>query len=420
MSVPAPILYIDNTATFGGAINSLLHLLRRLDRDRYAPVLVSGQPRSLIRDFVPDIPYHEMEPKLPWIHDRGYRKLRSLRPFRVRALRIGLKRLRQVQWMLTVTLPEALRYMRIGRRYGVRLVHLNNNLESQLAGVLASRLLRVPCIAHARSFQQPARALRTYMRAVDHHIAISSAIRDNLLGLGAAEGDVSIVFDGIDIPRFKQGGRRSRAVRDELGIPADAPVFAIFGRIIPWKGIREFVLAAARVTESRPDARALIVGDPSDGDEAYYRDVVRLIEELELRDRVVLTGYRSDVYQLMEMADVVVHASTAPEPFGMVLIEAMAAGTPVVATRAGGPLDIVRDGETGLLVERGDPDAIASAVLDLLADEARAESMAARAVRRAEDVFGADRYADEIDTIYRNLLGRSAVNTPATEAALVP
>lgn len=411
------ILYLDNTHTFGGAIESLIYLLGEVDQRRYSPVLVTGQPTEHLFDQLQDVRYQHIDLKLSWTHHRKYDRLRSLRVFRPRAMARSLALLRHLYWWLFVTAPEAVRYWRIGRRHRVRLVHLNNNVESQLPGILAAKLLGVPCVAHSRSFQPVDWIVRAHARMVDYHIAVSSAIRDNLLELGVPPERISVVFDGIDVERFGGCGVGRERMLRELNLRADAKVFGIFGRIVEWKGIREFVLAAATVVEADPDAHALIVGDVSDGSDAYYNDIVRLIADRGLDDRILLTGYRADVAPWMDLMDVVVHASTEPEPFGMVLIEAMAVGKPVVATRDGGPLDIVVDGATGLLVERKDPEALAEAILRLLADPRRAAAMGRAGKARVAAHFSNAHTAAQVQDVYERALERRARHHAVAPAA---
>lgn len=396
---PVPILYLESTTTFGGAINSLVHLLHGLDSGRYRPILATGQPDAPLRARLGAVPIYRIPLKPYWVRGPLHRRVHALPIFRNRFVAKASIAVRFGYWSLVHTLPEALRYWRIGRRHGVRAVHLNNGFTSQPAGILAAKLLGVPCIAHTRGFVQVSPLARYYARLVDHHIAISTAIRDNLLEVGIEPDRISVVLDGVELSEFRDA-ETSEVLKVELGIPAEARVFGIFGRIIRWKGIREFVLAAEKVLEAEPTAYAVIVGGVSDGSQAYHEEVVRLIETRGLAGRVIMTGYRTDIGSLMKAMDVVVHASIEPEPFGMVLIEAMAAGRPVVATRAGGPLDIIVAGQTGELVEPGDVDGMADAVLGLLRDPARARRMGREGARRAESLFGMDRYAAEVEAVY--------------------
>lgn len=396
-----PILYLDNTYTFGGAINSLACLLRALDRDRIAPVLVTGQPRDFLARHFPATICHSVPLRLPWVHNRIHRRLAGWPIFRPRPLRRLLNGGRFVGWQLFVTAPEAWRYYRLGRRHGVRLVHLNNILGSQLAGILAAKLLRVPCVAHLRDFEEVDGMTRFYARLIDHHVAISSAIRQNLLDLGVPPEKISTVHDAIDAGSAPPGDGTD--FQREFALPPATPVFGIFGRIVPWKGIAEFVQAAKKVCDAVPEATAFVVGHISDGDHNYLQEVKEQVKDLGLEKRIVFTGYRQDVTQLMNRMDVVVHASIRPEPFGMVLIEGMLMGKAVVATKAGGPLDIVIDGETGFLVAPADVQAMAEKIILLLTRPELRESMGAQGRARVVEHFSSERHAAKISAIYGRL-----------------
>ncbi len=104
--------------------------------------------------------------------------------------------------MLFITLPEALLYWWIGRKHKVRLVHLNNIMGSQLAGILAAKMLNVPCIGHLRDFEEVDRVTKVYARLIDYHIAISGAIKDNLINLDVPREKIAVVYDAIDLQDF--------------------------------------------------------------------------------------------------------------------------------------------------------------------------------------------------------------------------
>jgi glycosyltransferase involved in cell wall biosynthesis len=400
------ILYLDNTFTFGGAINSLACLLQALDRDRFAPILVTGQSRAFVQKHFPGTTCYCVPLRLPWVHNQVYRRLAGSPLCRSRHLRRLLNVSRFGWWLAFVTLPEAWRYYRLGRRHRVRLVHLNNILGSQLAGILASKLLRVPCVAHLRDFEDVHQVTRLYARFIDHHIAISSAIRQNLIELDVPDEKISIVHDAVDARIFAPLGRLDACA--EFDLPPGRPSFGIFGRLVPWKGIGEFVRAARMVCDRMPEAVAFIVGHVSDGDQQYLQEVKDLVGRLGMEENVIFTGYRQDVPELMSCMDVVVHASIRPEPFGMVVIEGMLMGKPVVATRAGGPLDIVVDGETGFLVEPADPQAMAERLLLLLSRPELRQSMGTLGRSRIFEHFSSDRHAAKVSSIYEQVMDFAA------------
>ncbi|MGC4083749.1 MAG: glycosyltransferase family 4 protein [Vicinamibacterales bacterium] len=175
------------------------------------------------------------------------------------------------------------------------------------------------------------------------------------------------------------------ALRRQLGLSGKT-VVGLFGRLSPWKGQHVALEALAEL----PDVHLLLVGDALFGETQYEQTLRRRCDDLSLTDRVHFTGFRHDVPQLMKSVDIVVHASTAPEPFGRVIVEGMLARRPVVATRAGGVEEIVRDGETGLLVTPGDPRALASAIRSLLDRHDTANCMVAAARADAERRFTVD------------------------------
>lgn len=403
MKKPKAILILDNSFTFGGAINSLYHLLRALNKDRFVPVLVTGQPHAFIEEHFADCICHRYVPKLPWVDNRIYLRLASLSIFQVWPLKKLLNLGRFAYWLLFVTVPEAVRYYRLGRRHEVALVHLNNILGSQLAGIIAAKLLRVPCVAHLRDFEEIHPVTRFYAWLIDHHVAISGAIRDNLLQLGVPDEKITVVHDAIDLQEFN-ANIDCRYLLREFSLEAGQLRFGIFGRVVKWKGIREFILAVQHVIKTVPDAQGFVVGGLSDGDEAFLAEMKQLVEALGLQKNVLFTGYRKDVPALMQLMDVVVHASIRPEPFGMVVIEGMALGKPVVATRGGGPLDIVVDQQTGILVEMGDLQALGEAVAELLGDAAKRESMGRLGRSRVEALFANELYARRMEAVYSSFL----------------
>jgi glycosyltransferase involved in cell wall biosynthesis len=167
----------------------------------------------------------------------------------------------------------------------------------------------------------------------------------------------------------------------------------IVGRLEPWKGQEIFLRAAARLAKARADLRFMVVGGAILGWEGSYPDNLRgMAADLGVADRVHFAGHQADVYPWYDALDVVVHASF-DEPFGLVLVEAMALGKPLVATNVGGPPEIVEDGTSGLLVPPGDPEQLARAVERILADRGLASALSRGAVERA-NAFTEERMAE--------------------------
>jgi glycosyltransferase involved in cell wall biosynthesis len=184
--------------------------------------------------------------------------------------------------------------------------------------------------------------------------------------------DAHVIPNGIDCAVFSPG---PSALRAELGIPADAPLVGAVGNMRPAKAYPVLLRAFARVLEQRPDARLVIAGQ---GGNHIEDRLGRLTAELEIAAAVTFVGFRKDVPEVMRALDVYA-LSSSDEGFSLTTVQAMATGLPVVATRCGGPEEILSDPRHGVLVANGDPAALAEGLLDLLGDDERAVAMGRRA-----------------------------------------
>lgn len=203
-------------------------------------------------------------------------------------------------------------------------------------------------------------------------IANSQASARALIAQGGRGDKVRVVYNGIDHTPFDAVTPEEIAsAREELGL-ANLPVIGVFGRLAEWKGQHVAIEALSQL----PGIHLLLVGDALFGEQAYADRLKAQAARLGVTDRVHFLGFRSDIPRLMRMVDVVLHTSTAPEPFGRVIVEGMLACRPVVATRAGGVEEIIRSRQTGLLVEPGDPVELAAVVRGLFADPGTAALIA--------------------------------------------
>jgi len=284
-------------------------------------------------------------------------------------------------WPLAVT-----RLVRLARRVDARIIH-SNSLHSWY-GWAAAALLRRPHVWHAREIVIQSRAALKVERLLCRHfaarvVAVSRAVAAQLDGR-----NVVVVYDGADRPDLLTLGRLAattsahQVARPDqsdpfaagtfragagVGIGDGTPLVGAAGRIDTWKGFDVLLDAVAAMRAARPGLEVVIAGAPVPGKEGYART---------LRDRadamagVHWLGGREDMPALMADLDVFVLPSTGPEPFGLVLVEALASGVPVVATAAGGPLEILESSppSVGRLVAPGDPAALAEATIALLPD----------------------------------------------------
>ncbi len=242
-------------------------------------------------------------------------------------------------------------------------------------------------------------AMRFVAAACGLFICVSDASAQMIRSLGIEEARIRLVYNSV-APSFLQPvGRASDVV-------GTGPHIGLFGVLEPRKGQDHFLRAAAQVAAVQPDATFWIVGSLSFADHARYADRLRgLAAELGISERVRFTGFRTDVPHLMASMDAVVLASTGFESLPTVLIEAMALGRPVAATRVGGVEEVIHDGETGLVVPPGDPDALAAAMRRLVSPEGAAFGAKAQADIKAR--FAPARFDQEIADCYRSVLSSS-------------
>ncbi len=249
----------------------------------------------------------------------------------------------------------------LARRVGADVVH-TNSLHSWY-GWAAARLVRRPHVWHAREIvTQSALALRVERalarRFATQVISVSEAIARQL-----DPGNVVVITDEIDPDEFSPS--RAGRWRGRVGLPEDAIVVGSAARIDVWKGFDVLLDSVPLIHATRPDVHLVVAGAPVGGKDEYAAGLAQRAASLE---RVHWLGHRDDIADLLADLDVFVQVSTNPEPYGLVLIEALTSGVPVVAGAAGGPIEILagQSSSVGRLVPAGDAEALAGAVLALL------------------------------------------------------
>lgn len=296
--------------------------------------------------------------------------------------------------------PTGLSAMRkLIRRCRPDIVH-SNTVRAHLISVVAARSCRVPVVWTIRDFTFPIGLYRLLVRWVDRVIFVSGAI-EQVYGTRETAGKCSVVLNGILIPKIDVEAERKK-VRTQLNIPEKAPLVLSVGQLVPQKGQDRFLMAASRVAKQIPSAYFLIVGDGSDDD--YRARLAELAAQEELGNRVIFTGYRSDVISITCAADVSVHSAVEPEAFGRVLVEAMALGVPLIASPYGGPAEIIQEGVCGLLVDPQGTDRLADAIVAVLSDEALATKLSVGGRAKFEQCFEQTRETEAIQGIYDGLL----------------
>jgi L-malate glycosyltransferase len=255
---------------------------------------------------------------------------------------------------------------------------------------------------------------REVCRLADCVLVNAESVREWLVESGYNPAKILLINNGIDLSSFRRShasGTQPPVVRRELGIPVDAPLIGIVGRLNEAKGLEQFLQAAAAVHASHNTAWFVIVGDGPDT--AYVASLKRRAQELGISARVVFAGQRSDIPRVLHEMSISVLASLS-EAMPNAVLESMAAGLPVVATRVGGVPEAIEDGATGLLVPPGDATAITRALQRLLDQPSAAAQMGRAAQVVAHTRFSLDRMVRVTSELYMNLALRKGAVAPDT------
>jgi glycosyltransferase involved in cell wall biosynthesis len=229
--------------------------------------------------------------------------------------------------------------------------------------------------------------------ALSRRVIVNSRYLAKAYRVWGDQGRLSVVYNGIDAEEFQRSRSESSvAVMDELDLPAGCKIVAMVGAVTPGKRIDLFVEVAKELLSSGIDAAFLVVGE---GPAAYQRVIKDQVERHGLTSNFRFLGHRTDVGRILAASDVLV-VTADEESFGRTIIEAMAARTPVVATRCGGPEEIIIDGVTGLLVPRNDVVAVSSAVRRLLTEALLGDGITQAASRRLSEQFSLDAYSTQV------------------------
>lgn len=383
MKKPVRTLFLTHAADLGGAERSLLEILERMDRSLVAPSLCSlSQGPLLDAARGAGVPVHALPaPESVTGMKRG---ALGLSPD------AALKSLR----LAAESLPVVRGIARAARADRAQVIY-TNSAKAHILGGLAGRAAGLPVIWHMRDFfEQPtARTLfQTAARVLARAVICNSEFTAHPF---RAHPGCRAVLNGLPADNVR-ALRPAAEVRAALGIASHAPVAGTAGRLDHWKGIPTFLDAAALAARQVPDARFIVAGGA-----LYHRPEYKASLELraaapDLQGLVTFTGFRADVYDIIAAMDIYVHPSDRPEPFGRGIVEAMLLDKPVIASRHGGPLEIVSHNETGLLFEPENAGDLARAMVSLFRDATTRASMGRAGRARALDHFTIERMLPQL------------------------
>ncbi|WP_025333458.1 glycosyltransferase family 4 protein [Paenibacillus sabinae] len=373
------VAYIDHTARWSGGEVALFNILTHIG-EQVDPLVILAEEGALadrLRDRGIDVRIVPMDES---VRSRGRNTVNLGAP------------------------AAAMKLLAYGRKIApllkkerVACVH-TNSLKSALYGTVAAKMAGVPLIWHIRDhigapYLKPvvAKAIRLLSRLLPNGVIANS--KSTLSALELPKSKKTLVVYSAFAKAI--GGVAGRGDQKDFNV-------LLVGRLAEWKG-QHILLDAAKKLQGNGRIKFWLAGDALFGEDEYKKKLLATIEREGL-DNVSLLGHVEDIQGLMQQADLLVHTSITPEPFGQVIVEGMAAGLPVIASNEGGPVEIVVPGETGLLIQPGDPAILAESINWMLEHPEERERMAEAGIKRVKEHFVIENTVKEIVAYYKGLV----------------
>ena len=400
------ILYVENGIGYGGAIICLRHLVRHLDRNRFEPLVVTGRTS-------PDYQAIANEARWQYIPDRHFDNVSLRRRLAKQAWLNKVPSLHFISKQLLARgddlfnfLPFFLRLLWLAKCFRVDLIHANNEPFCNRAALLVAKVLQIPCICHIRGGDHEGSQLMQWTYSLpDHFISVSHWVAKSLQeNLHIAANKISVVYDGIALEKLNIYADGIQ-FRDAYHVANDDFAVGLVGLLIPWKGQVLFLEAAKLLRSKNPCLKMLIIGGTPDDCIAYEALLRQRVKDEQLTEMIIFTGHISSMETVYNGLDVVLSASTQPEPLGTVVIEAMAMGRPIIAPNHGGAAEMIRHDETGLLFDPGDMQSLANAIEKLCCSKSLRVKLGENARSAALKSFAVEDHVRHIQSIYQKFLG---------------
>ncbi|MFH1413970.1 MAG: glycosyltransferase family 4 protein [Candidatus Omnitrophota bacterium] len=386
------ILYYDPTSGLGGSSRCLLSWLGKIDREKFHPIVAvhhNGPAIENIRKMdleVINIPYKQRSTK----RDGFIFAYLSL----------------LVNFML-FDIPTALFLIRLAKKYRISLFHLNAKIISIIPGIIASRILGIPCICHLHDIKEPVNRERFFAKWINCFVVLTEKARE-LYIKQYPNRRIELIPNGIDINEYNPAVYND-GIRKEFHISSQERIIVIVGRLVEGKGFSDFIRAAKILTPRIKKVRFMVVGASPSSNKRFEHSLKEMVNNLRLDKDIIFTGWRNDVKNIIASSDILVQASsTFPEGFGLTVIEAMALSKPVVVTDVPGPSELIINGVNGYVVPSANPAKLAAALEDMVNHPELIEKMGEAGRRRVRDLFNLDITVKRIETLYSDILSNQA------------
>jgi len=378
------ILFVSHSAELNGAERMLLQILKNIDRQKFHPYLLLPESGPLGDEAKEIGVEEEIVPFKWWITEKSkiWRQ-----PF---------------SWLWNT--GSVLRVLRILKRRKVALVFSNSSVA--FSGAIAAKMKRIPHLWSIHEILGGKNPLLHFFFGKRMLVRLISWLSSRVIVNSSAsqqafktDSKVQRIYNGIEINH--KIDRPEESLRQEFGLLRDDFILGVVGKIYKEKGQREVILALDSLRRTHPRVKLLVVGDVKDSD--YYHALERLVVDLNLEPHVFFTGYRGDIIQLLRLMDLLVVASSV-DSFGLVALEAMSVGTPVLAVGAGGLPEIISPGENGALIESQDPELIRKGLEILLQNPSRMHEVAEKGLQTVREKFSSEKQIRKIQRVMEECL----------------
>lgn len=351
---------------------------------------------TFLRDFIDYLDKHKFEPLFVFLRSGALVGEFRTKGFSVRLIPSGRFR------YLHRTLMTIIRIAQIIQEEGISVVFSNGGKE-HLYGGTAAYMTHRPNMWYCHGIMESSDIWTKLIDLVPTNLIMTDSCYTKSLVSAYFRAPVQLIYHGIKLPIINRLCRNS--IRKEFGVKPNVPLVTMVGLFIEWKGQEFFIRAVPKILKQFPEAKFLLVGDATrDSDKPYARRLRLLVRELSLESKIIFAGFRADRLSIMAASDIIVHASSSPEPFGLVITEAMSVTKAVVATNSGAPREIVINGKTGILVPPKDPDMMATACIKLLKDPGLRGGMGMAGRQRVQKYFTIERMTREIEHVLMGLV----------------
>ena len=366
------VLYVSHAGERGGAELLLLNILKHINRDVFKPYVISLQDGPFIEE----------------LEEEARSKVTVLCAGRFSQWKDFLRTSRKIYDFI--------------QSKKIDIVH-NNGTAAQIYSSLAARISRVPNVYHLHDtveWSWDKQGLVHFAGAFSPattRIAVSKYVANQFANSWGRNSGVFIIHNAIpDVP----------SESDSFNVPSSNGLQVTWcGRIQRWKGAHIFLEAASLVRKTFDRVRFLVVGGSLFGlDPDYQKELEEIVSHRNLSDVVSFVGFQSKVQNILQSSDIVVHSSIRPEPFGLVILDAMRASKPVIASNEGGPVEIVEHGVTGLLIPPKDPEKLAEAMIELLQNESLRKRMGNAGKLRMQEHFSISKMMQSVESLYYRLI----------------